>query len=260
MDLKHILALILVFSIALSAAHADSVSCSGRTESTTDCSYLIEEEDCTGSFYYYSGSYRPCGWDEMFGCSISGDTCQGSLIDEQSGLSFKLSDGTNCTNHLFTTEQDVYIWKDDVSKPVGIITEDFSQVTGDISWPAITVLSSSVSGKALFNPGVSSFGSDVSAKYILIPKTTGSPYLCDSSSLETLDDVTTSCEGYDSNPSYAEVSISSFDYYKIETTNSGGGNGGSGGSVPEFSDLGWILACVLGAGGFFIASRKLRKF
>jgi hypothetical protein len=35
-----------------------------------------------------------------------------------------------------------------------------------------------------------------------------------------------------------------------------GDEGPTGSSVPEFSDIAWVLAAVLGAGGFYLIRRK----
>lgn len=171
-------------------------------------------------------------------------------IVSQSNIVFQLSDETDVTTVGQTGRHDVYV-KDDNGDFVGILDVDFDLAVSDITVEDLTVETDAIAGKALMHH-LPFTDAAIQGGYILVPWLGAGyeGYHCPNA--EALEDVTPSCSS--KTTGYTDlVNIGGTDYIKMP--NQGGGNEG-GGAVPEFSDFGWILAAVLGTGGFILIRRR----
>jgi hypothetical protein len=239
--------------------------CSDRVYSA-DCNGEVSspgENDCywTGSScgicnsVYNSGDCLALG-----GCYWKEDilACLGAwrqevvahTINTVSGLNFNLSNGTDVTTTGQTTTQNVTVRNASVSKPIGIIEINFSAASANITLPTIVSATDNITGKAIFHNTSGAYPAEVVDRYLLVPWLGPGfvGYHCPNAA--SLADVTPACSGKTSGYTTI-VNIDGVDYIKMP--NQGGGNEGG---VPEFSDLGWILAAALGMGGMLMIRKR----
>ena len=232
----------------------------GSGSQTVAGTFSVDAVGVTG--FSEGGVTGPLAWVANFEITAikanSGTTEDGHIINPQSGVKFTLADNTDVTLNPQTGSKTVYIKKAD-GTITGQATVDFDQGTlDDINAPALTVDSSIVLGKALLGHTDSFSGSFTTVK-LLAPKLSDPTYVCYHCALSgipnpTLADVSEACTGV-THPACTTTNIAGQDYWVMD--NSGGGSGPGGTAAPEFSDFAWVLAAVLGAGGFVLIRRKI---
>jgi len=182
--------------------------------------------------------------------------CSFYKIASQAQIQFELQDETDVTTEGQTGVKDVFV-KNSNGDVIGKFTVDFVSIIQNINAPALQIDSSIVLGKAFMHHS-DAYPLTITSPQILVPKLADPSYVCYHCPLlgipnPTFDDISQACTGI-TYPSCSTTNIAGQDYWVMD--NQGGGSGPGGSGVPEFSDIAYILAAVLGAGGFFLVRRK----
>ncbi|MDD5181698.1 MAG: hypothetical protein PHC66_00835 [Candidatus Nanoarchaeia archaeon] len=201
-----------------------------------------------------------------------GTTEEGQSIIAQDGdITFEWSsDQSDATQTSKTSLQSVDV-KDAQSEYSAVLDLDLSAASLDIALPSLTTDFDGTQFKTFLHPATpwaiwNALPPNAGVwqdDWIYVPINTGAGYTlagvyrCPDAT--QISDISEACGGYEIPSEKTETQMNGVLVGKIP--NQGGGSGGEGGgsSVPEFSDIAYVLAAVLGAGGFILV-RKYKHF